>query len=1144
MNRLPGIAGTLFPSHYLADAIEHDAPTVPAARLASRRRHVSRWWEGVSATCGPATGLRALFDLVAMPLFGMLGFRAHDAAFDRRHATAWLSTRQGTPVGLVLLPWAERPSTLWRDLTWTARHIGADWAFLLAPPFLSLIDARGHATRRDVEFTLPDVFETPSFARFWWLARADAFDPAAGSAGHATSWIDDLVERAAGFQDRVREDLQHGVAEALSALSRAIAAAHRRGPLSRRSGDVASAAVLPITSFDEALTIVYRILFLLFAESRELVPVRAPIYAGAYAIGALSRDARADAAVPGLWDALAAVTRLSRVGCRTHDLIVRPFNGRLFSRASAPSLEMARRRGRPSAAASALDAAARRALLALASRTGPGGREEINYADLGVEQLGSVYERVLDLDVSPPGSTHAVAPHAPQAPRVHLRHSARRKQTGTFYTPRALAEFVVRRTLAPLVAGAPADAILKLRIVDPAMGSGAFLVAACRFLASAYERALIDEGRLAPADLDEHERADIRRRIAEQCLAGVDLNPVAVQLARLSLWLATLADGKPLSFLDHRLRVGNSLVGASPADLDRTTGRRGSGASATLPLFDDRLLEHSIRRAALPLLAIASRRDEHVTDVRAKEVLWNQLMADHSPLHAWRLAATLWCARWFWPGGDVAPGPAELRALLAAVLRADRTLPASRVASRVTVAGETGRRHAFFHWPLEFPDVFYDPEGQTLGTPGFDAIIGNPPWEMLRHGPDEPGRDAEDRAGLVHFVRESGLFPSCTRGHLNLYQPFLDRSLALARQGGRVGLVLPWGLAADDGAVLLRERLLDRSAVDTLVGLDNVGGLFPIHRGLRFLLLTTTAGTGTHEIRGRFGVKTAAELDALPGRMDGSDENPFPIRLTPRVIRTVGGSAARFPDVRRVDDLQFLERVSTRFPPLGRADGWAVSFGRELNATEHRGHFGRHGLPVIEGRHLSPFRTDAGAATAFVDRACAERLFPDARFDQPRLGYRDVSGVGNRLSLIAAMVPAGTLTTHTVFCLRSRTPLATQHFLCGLFNSYVLNAVVRMLMGGHLTTTLVEGLPVPVWTADARQRRIARLSARLARHPDSVRGTALLHAEVAHLYGLDSQDFDRILAGFPLVPDADRERAARLFRTAGPTFTSARTPPI
>src|SRR6185503_14412860 len=133
-----------------------------------------------------------------------------------------------------------------------------------------------------------------------------------------------------------------------------------------------------------------------------------------------------------------------------------------------------------------------------------------------------------------------------------------------------------RRTLAPLVHGATTDDILALRVVDPSMGSGAFLVAACRFLSDAYERALVDEGRSADTDLDSDARAEIRRLVASRCLAGVDANPVAVQLARLSLWLTTLARDKPLSFFDHQLRCGDSLVGASPDDLWRapSSGRR------------------------------------------------------------------------------------------------------------------------------------------------------------------------------------------------------------------------------------------------------------------------------------------------------------------------------------------------------------------------------------------------------------------------------------------------------------------------------------------------------------------------------------------------------------------------------------------
>ena len=500
---LPGIWGTLFPGRFLAARLPQVVETPGRdVRLRRRQAHLLSWWTAVAASCGPATGPRAIFDVVAMPLFGVLGFRAHDAEFDRSGTRVRLETPRRASVGLVVLPWAARPSTAWRQAVTTARLTGAEWCFVLAPPFLSLVSARGSSLRRSAEFALPDALADRSIVPFLALTSADAFD-------RPRDWgfapIDGLVASADSFADGVRRDLQAGVAQALAALT----------SMPPRQGT-------PAERFGEALTLVYRILFLLFAESRDLVPCRHPVYRGAYAVGTLCREARNPNPPAGLWDGLAAITRLSRAGCHTDDLIVRPFNGRLFARRAAPSLERAGSAARPTPAALTRDAAMRTTLLALATRLGPAGREDIAYADLGVEQLGAVYERVLDLD-----------PSAPTRQGPANRHSRHRKRTGTFYTPQRLAEFVVRRTLAPLVLGRSADEILALRVVDPAMGSGAFLVAACRYLAGAYERALIDEGRCSQADMDDETRGDVRRLIAERCLAGVDANPVAVQLGAL-----------------------------------------------------------------------------------------------------------------------------------------------------------------------------------------------------------------------------------------------------------------------------------------------------------------------------------------------------------------------------------------------------------------------------------------------------------------------------------------------------------------------------------------------------------------------------------------------------------------------------------
>jgi hypothetical protein len=296
---------------------------------------------------------------------------------------------------------------------------------------------------------------------------------------------------------------------------------------------------------------------------------------------------------------------------------------------------------------------------------------------------------------------------------------------------------------------------------------------------------------------------------------------------------------------------------------------------------------------------------------------------------------------------------------------------------------------------------------------------------------------------------------------MNLYQPFLERSLSLCRRGGRVGLVVPWGLAVDEGAASLRRTLVEHSVLSTVVGLDNGHGLFLIHRGLRFMAIVASPER-TAEVRARFGVKDASELDQLPGRDREDGHMAYPVRLTLRQLRTIGGSSLRLPDIRRPEDLSFLERLATTFPSLGSSAGWNAEFGRELNATDNRDSFGHAGLPIVEGKHLEPFRVKTTDAATRIEQAAARRLLPDGRFERPRLGYRDVAGVANKLSLIAAIVPAGVVTTHTIYCLRSKISEEATHFLCAIFNSYVLNAVVRMLMGGHLTTALVESLPTRV----------------------------------------------------------------------------------
>ena len=872
--------------------------------------------------------------------------------------------------------------------------------------------------------------------------------------------------------------------------------------------------------YEQALTIVYRTLFLLFAESRGLLPTWHPTYRHSYSIEAARTLAESRGPARGLWETLQAMSRLAHAGCRAGTLRVTPFNGRLF----APALTPAGESGRPG------DECARRMLLALTTAPGARGapRARIVYRDLGVEQLGSVYEAVLDYrpvaapaSARPERSRGVPVERAPAGVRL-VPGSGLRKATGTFYTPASITDFIVRRALSPLVRGGAPESILALRVLDPSMGSGAFLVAACRYLASAYEEALVDGGRYHASDIGESERRSFRRLVARHCLYGVDLNPMAVQLARLSLWLATLAPDHPLTFLDHRLLVGDSLLGASLDDVARRPfpGARASAGRAeggVLPLFDGGEAETAVRAVLPGRLRLAAEPDDTVNMVREKERLLESVGGPLSPLARWKRVADAWCALAFGLDSGEQP-PAALFAALADYLAGRRSpLPVAAAERWMAEVAGTAAAHRFFHYTLEFPEVFFDEGGRPRDDAGFDAVLGNPPWDMI------------PASRMVHFARDSGVYRALSDGHRNRFQLFAERAIRLARPGGRVGLVVPSGLLTDCGCARLRRLLLDRCGVDGLVSFDNADRIFPIHRSVRFVVFTATTGEPTGRLPCRVGERSTAVLDRIP---DSGGAEYFPLVLTRALLERVSGDELSVPDLRSPADLSLLDQLTATAPALGSREGWDVRFGRELNATDDRGLFwtGGAGMPVVEGKHLHPFQLRLPGGVTRVRPDAAATLGPRAaRFGRERLAYRDVACATNRLTLIAAIVPPGHATVHTVFCLKTPLAGAEQWFLCGMLNSLVANYLVRLRVATHVTTGIVARLPVPRPPGDSPAfRRIAWLARRLGGSPDPEHDGryALLQAEAAALYGLSGDQLDHVLAGFPLV-DNDTKRRVR-----------------
>jgi hypothetical protein len=1094
--------------------LERHLQTRPDAHHFAERRHLAPW-RTRCATLGPAAGLRAMVEIGIEPLVRLLGFPGlEDVRYGEHTATATLG---GVRTVAVLIPgWADPLDGLWRLAVVEARRREAEWCLLFNGLHIRLVDAGRVYSRRYVDLDLDEAAdEAATAAALWTLCAAPAF----ACAPDGTTPIRRLVTASERHGADVCRSLRAGVLEASADVMRAMLV----GQPHDRSA-----------AFEQALTVVYRILFLLFAEARALVPMWHPIYRQSYSLEALREAAERSPMSIGLWDTLRAVSRMAHAGCRAGDLRVTAFNGRLFAAARTP---LAERRDLDSHAIG-------RAVLSLGTRPAAdrSGRERISYGDLGVEQLGAVYEALLDYEPRVEGIGSAA--------RVTLqRGSTLRKTTGSFYTPQPLAHYLVRRALAPLVDQAGPERILELKVLDPAMGSGAFLVAACEYLANAYETALIHAGGCHPSDLGPPERAVIRRRIAERCLFGVDLNPMAVQLARLSLWLLTLAADRPLTFLDHHLQSGDSLLGAWLANLRHSPNRRRPGKSDVLPLFDTPAFGDALRLTLPARFTLAAVAGDTVEHVREKERLLAAMNGRDGALTRWKRVADLWCAAWF--GCDM---PASAFGALSDHILSGRSALSAAVAEPLLErAEELAAKRRLFHWELEFPEAFFDSRGNRLAAPGFDAVIGNPPWDMIRAdsgSTDERSRARLETNAIVRFTRDAGVYAAQTDGHANRYQLFLERALQLTRRGGRIGLVLPSGVTSDHGSTGLRRLLFSQSDVDAIVGFDNRAGVFSIHRSIRFVLLTATSGRPTREIACRLGERNPAALESAGSE---NDDAWYPVRITPALLERLTGSAIALPELTARIDLTIAERAAGLFRPFGDPSGWAAHFGRELNATDDRRYLlpaGR-GLPVIEGKHLEPFAVDTAAARWSIRPKDAERLL-GTRHRRRRLAYRDVASATNRMTLIAAVLPPRTATTHTVFCLRSTLSRTAQHFLCALFNSFVVNYLVRLRVATHVTTAIVERLPIPmlgevpdameiVGIGEAMVRLKADSTQRNVMHrPEADRHVvsgfsrttagARLNALVADIYQLSEGEFAHVLGTFPLVAIEEREAALREFQ--------------
>ncbi len=750
------------------------------------------------------------------------------------------------------------------------------------------------------------------YARLWWQEPITfrAFRTLLAARRHFgpdDETVPALLDRSLEYQDEVTARLGEQVLRAVEVLVQVLDRANLD-----RNGELLC-DVSPERLYEAALTVMMRLVFLLAAEERGLLLLGEPLYDSYYAVSTLRAQLRERADREGLevlerryeaWSRLLATFRAIYAGVEHPSLRLPALGGSLFDPDRFPFLE-----GRPAGShwrdtpAYPLPIDDRTVLLFLESLQvleDRGGARLLSYRGLDVEQIGYVYEGLLEHTVARirettlglRGSSKAPNPNVRLAelesalldgearlldllesrtgrsrsalrrdlervpdeealgrlrlacggdrrlvervrPFVHLlrtdvwghplvyrtgafavTHGADRRKTASHYTPKALTEVIVTETLEPLVYEGPAEGelrerwrlrsaaqLLDLKICDPAVGSGAFLLQACRWLSERLVEAWRredDEGRVVgmdglphspeeavePIPKEEDERLVIAQRlVAERCLYGVDVNPLALELAKLSIWLVTLSKGRPLEFLDHNLRCGDSLLGLRDLDQllflnlnpDRSTHR---------PLFAQNIeqaVEESLewRRTiqATPIRDVRDVRDVAEMEEESRRVVEApKIVADALVGLALASAGDERKAKATWEELSI-----DVGRFLAGDVEAGRRI--SRLARKTLdtdlPAGKPPRRP--FHWPLEFPEVFQRENG------GFDAIMGNPPYRGGSRLTNDVG--AKYRDYLIVYLTE-GL-----RGRVDLCVYFLRRDMDLLRKNGVAGLVLTSSVA-------------------------------------------------------------------------------------------------------------------------------------------------------------------------------------------------------------------------------------------------------------------------------------------------------------------------------------------------------------
>lgn len=855
------------------------------------------------------------------------------------------------------------------------------WGIVCDGVFLRLLRDFHHSyTRGYTEFNLQDIFSTRDFAGFRTMYRLLHASRFVVSEGKDSTPIENLYEDALAMGVAVGNRLRDNVQAAIETLAKGFLVS-TPGFLETVKARTDGAQQL----YHDILITIYRILFLLFAEQRGMLPGRGSLYHDEFSLTALrtlAEQPRGEDPHYDLWEKLKLTFSMVEHGVA--QLKIFPYNGALFSMKRTSLLTPYNPETTPRCRNEDLLTTIRHLTTVEQDQV----LQRISYSDLSVEEIGSIYESLLEITPRISDSSLVVDSKEILPNTFYLDpRGMGRKTTGSYYTPPSLVNELIKSALEPVMLARLRDiipgyesemvealkdserspteeALLKLKVVDPASGSGAFLIAANNRLA--LELARIRSGSIFPPDsILRHARRDV----LTHCIYGVDLNPMSVELCKVSLWINAAVEDAPLNFLDHHIQCGNSLVGATPELI-----KMGIPDEAYNPVTgDDKALATSLKRQNNHARQGQDSFVFKVTELHDQEALQKWILArdlaESEPAKAekaykeyetsqekWdeRLPFDLWTAAFFIPlrQGHSIPTSQHVRQA-----RIDPKLIPLEMKKQTRQMVEENH---FFHWHLAFPEVF-DKEGKG----GFDVVLGNPPWERVKLQEKEffEGRDdaitnasnASVRKKLIsgleksniplwvayrnalhasesesHFFRNSGSYPLGGRGDINLYQIFAERMRHLIDNKGRAGVIIPTGIATDDTCKFLFSDLVNHNQIASLFDFENRKALFPeVHRSYKFCLLTLRGEEDSQE-------KPAIFAFFLLNPDDLQDEEKV-FELSSEDFALLNPNTRTCPVFRSRTDADLTRKIYHQNPVLINTETgenpWGISFLRMFDMT-------------------------------------------------------------------------------------------------------------------------------------------------------------------------------------------------------------------